>query len=345
MKKKVFVGMSGGVDSSVTAALLLERGYDVEGINLILSPKDDGRASRDAEAVATKLGIPFHVINLQKEFEEKVIDYFVNEYLNGRTPNPCIRCNETIKFGLLLDKALEMGADYIATGHYARITESFGKYKLERTPSSKDQTYFLNRLTQKQLAHTLFPVCEFEKEDTREVARRFELPVAEKHDSQEICFIPDNDYAKFILERIDKEPKKGNFVDLDGNILGEHKGILYYTIGQRKGLGIAFGEPMFVTEIRPKTNEVVLAPNGHQLRKSFVVTDMNYIYMTHPISTEVNLDVKIRCQAKPERARIIPLTADSLKIEFYEPQRAVTPGQAAVLYDGNTVIGGGYISI
>lgn len=343
MSKKVFVGMSGGVDSSVTAAVLLEKGYQVEGINLILSPNDDGSAGKDAAAVAEKLGIPLHIFNFQEEFSKNVIDYFASEYLKGRTPNPCIRCNETIKFGLLLNKALEMGADYIATGHYAKITYSFGRYLLEKSPSKKDQSYFLSRLTQEQLRHILFPICEFEKEDTREIAKSYNLPVAHKADSQEICFIPDDDYAKFIVERTGITPKPGNFVDMQGNVLGTHKGILYYTIGQRKGLGMAFGEPMFVTKIDAEKNEILLTPQGFQHAKAFTVEKMNYISLSAPLNAEINADVKIRCQAQPAPARITLLSEDKIKVEFETPQRAITPGQAAVLYDGDTVIGGGYI--
>lgn len=344
MSKKVFVGMSGGVDSSVTAAVLLEKGYEVEGINLVLTPNDAAVGNRDAVAVAEKLDIPLHILDLRDEFSKNVIDYFAGEYLKGRTPNPCIRCNESIKFGLLLDNALEMGADFIATGHYAKVVHEFGRYKLQKSPSKKDQSYFLCRLTQKQLRHILFPMCEFEKEDTREIAEKYGLPVAQKADSQEICFIPDNDYAKFIVERTGITPPPGNFVDMQGNILGEHKGILYYTIGQRKGLGIAFGEPMFVTKIDAKKNEILLAPQGNQHAKAFTVEKMNYISLDMPLTCEINAEVKIRCQAQPAPARIIPITAEKVKIEFETPQRAITPGQAAVIYDGDTVIGGGYIN-
>ncbi len=343
MSKKVFVGMSGGVDSSVTAAVLLEKGYQVEGINLILTQNDDINGNKDAAAVAEKLGIPLHTLDLRDEFSKNVIDYFAGEYLRGRTPNPCIRCNESIKFGLLLDRALKMGAYFIATGHYAKITHRFGRFNLEKSPSKKDQSYFLCRLTQEQLKHTLFPICEFEKDDTREIAEKYNLPVAQKADSQEICFIPDDDYAKFIVERTGIVPAPGNFVDMQGNVIGEHKGILYYTIGQRKGLGISFGEPMFVTKIDAEKNEILLAPQGNQHAASFTVEKMNYISLDNPLNCEINADVKIRCQANPAPAHITPITADKVKIEFETPQRAITPGQTAVIYDGDTVVGGGYI--
>lgn len=343
MSKKVFVGMSGGVDSSVTAAVLLEKGYEVEGINLVLTPNCNPEGNSDAALVAEKFGIPLHILDFRNEFSQNVIDYFTGEYVKGRTPNPCIKCNESIKFGLLLDKALEMGADFIATGHYARISHHFGRFYLEKSPGKKDQSYFLCRLTQDQLKHTLFPISEFDKSDTRELAEKYDLPVAHKADSQEICFIPDNNYANFIIERSGIIPKQGEFVDINGNVLGRHKGIIYYTIGQRKGLGISFGEPMFVTEIDAKSNKILLAPQGNQLAASFVVSNMNYISLDNPISSEINADVKIRCQARPEPAHITPINSDSIRIDFEVPQRAITPGQAAVLYDGDTVIGGGYI--
>lgn len=338
MGQKVFVGLSGGVDSSVAAALLKQKGYDVEGISLILTPNDDGSASRDAKAVADALSIPFHVIDMKSAFAERVIDYFVEEYKKGRTPNPCIRCNETIKFGLMLEKALEMGADFLATGHYAKIAFENGKYLLKAADSVKDQSYFLYRLNQDQLSHVLFPIADMEKEDTRAIARDLGLPVADKGDSQEICFIPDNDYVKFIREYSNFESIPGNFVDLNGNVIGQHSGIINYTIGQRKGLGVAFGEPMFVTKIDAKTNEVVLAPNGFQETSEFLVDNLS-----EPFSSESKLDVKIRYKASKVPATIIPIENGKVKIVFDVPQRAVTPGQSAVFYDGDTVISGGYI--
>lgn len=336
MQKKVFVGMSGGVDSSVAAAILLEKGYQVEGISLVLTENQEKVGISDAQAVADVLGIKLHVFDMKKEFAESVIANFISEYRAGRTPNPCIVCNERIKFGLMLDKVLEMGADFLATGHYAKIVEENGSFKLMAADSVKDQSYFLYRLNQNQLSHILFPIADMEKEDTREIARKLGLPVAEKSDSQEICFVPDDDYVKFLMEYGKIIPIPGNFVDLDGNKIGEHKGIINYTIGQRKGLG-AFGEPMFVTKIDAKTNEVVLAPNGFQETSEFIVDNLS-----EPIMAECKLDVKIRYKANRVKASIIPFD-NKVKVVFDVPQRAVTPGQSAVFYDDDTVVSGGYI--
>lgn len=339
MQKKVFVGMSGGVDSSVAAAILLEKGNKVEGISLILTENQEKEGISDAQAVADVLGIPLHVLDMRKEFAENVISNFVSEYRTGRTPNPCIVCNEKIKFGIMLEKSLEMGADFLATGHYAKIEEVEGCFELKAADSAKDQSYFLYRLSQHQLAHVLFPMADMEKADTRELARKYNLPVAEKSDSQEICFVPDDDYVKFLKDYAGVESVPGNFVNLSGEKIGEHKGIVNYTIGQRKGLG-AFGEPMFVTRINAKTNEVVLAPNGYQQSMEFIVENLS-----EPIESEVELDVKIRFRAPRVPATITPIGNNAVKVEFKEPQRAVTPGQSAVFYNGDTVVSGGFISM
>ena len=340
MGEKVIVGMSGGVDSSVAALLLLQKGFEVEGLSLILTPDDDGAAVRDARAVADKIGIPLHVEDKREEFKEKVIDYFVEEYKNGRTPNPCVVCNEHIKFGLMLSAARALGAGKLATGHYAKLQSDGDKVLLKMADSEKDQSYFLYRVSNENFEHVMFPMAEFEKVDTRAIAKENGLPVAEKDDSQEICFIKDNDYVKFIKDYSNYTPKPGNFVNLQGEVIGQHAGIINFTVGQRKGLGMAFGEPMFVTKIDAKTNDVILAPNGFQETKEFFVDNLKF--QGEPIAEEKKLLVKIRYKAKPTLATAIPI-GDSIKVVFDEPQRAVTPGQSAVLYDGDIVVGGGFI--
>ncbi len=340
MAEKVFVGMSGGVDSSVSAAMLCAKGYEVEGIHLVLNDNDEKVTLPDAKRVAEALDIPFHSVDLRAEFKKYVVDYFVAEYKCGRTPNPCIVCNQYIKFGLMLDKAIELGADFIATGHYARVEKSDGEYILRASSSAKDQSYFLYRLSQYQLEHTMFPVDGLEKLDTRALAKEYNLPVADKKDSQEICFVPDDDYARFIFDYSGYKASEGNFVDLDGNVIGTHSGIIHYTVGQRKGLG-AFGKPMFVTRIDADTNEVVLAPDGFQNSNEFLVSHLSFI-SGKPLDSETKANVKIRFRAKPEPATLIPM-GDEIKVIFDDPQRAVTPGQSAVFYDGDIVLGGGFI--
>ena len=275
MSRKVVVGMSGGVDSSVAAWLLKEQGYDVIGVTMQIWQDEDTlvqeaeggccglSAVDDARRVAMDLGIPYYVMNFKNEFRTQVMDYFAAEYMAGRTPNPCIACNRYVKWESLLRRSLSIGADYIATGHYARIEQlPNGRYAIKKSvTAAKDQTYALYNLTQEQLSHTLMPVGNYHKDEIRDMAQKLGLPVASKPDSQEICFIPDHDYASFIEEYTGKTMEPGNFVDLDGNVLGRHKGISHYTVGQRKGLNLAMGYPVFVVAIRPETNEVVLG-NG-----------------------------------------------------------------------------------
>lgn len=356
-KKKVVVGMSGGVDSSVAAYLLKQQGYDVIGVTMqiwqdeeeIKNQENGGccglSAVDDARRVATTLDIPYYVMNFKNEFKSSVMDYFVKEYLDGRTPNPCIACNRYVKWESLLKRSLDIGADYIATGHYARIIQlENGRYTLKRSVTdAKDQTYALYNLTQYQLAHTLMPVGDYEKDRIREIAKEINLPVAHKKDSQEICFIPDNDYAAFIeREAGDQVPKEGNFIDTNGNVLGKHKGITHYTIGQRKGLNLAFGKPVFVTEIKPDTNEVVLGDNADVFSQELFCNQINFMAVEELYEPKRVL-AKIRYSHKGTYCLIEKVEDDCIKCTFEEPVRAVTKGQAVVFYENDYVFGGGTI--
>lgn len=354
--KTVVVGMSGGVDSSVAAYLLKNQGYHVIGVTMQIWQEEDActveheggccglSAVDDARRVAGQIGIPYYVMNFRKEFQQNVIDYFVKEYREGRTPNPCIACNRYVKWESLLQKSLAIGADYIATGHYAKIKKlENGRYTLLRSDAQgKDQTYALYNLTQEQLAHTIFPLGEYEKPHIRELAEEAGLQVAHKPDSQEICFVPDNDYAAFIERETGEKETTGNFVSTLGEVMGEHKGIGHYTIGQRKGLGIAFGEPMFVVEIRPHTNEVVLGKGDEVYQNRLKAHMVNYMAVDH---FEVGQEViaKIRYNDRGAKAVISEVGEDYFDLTFPQPARAVTPGQAVVLYDGDYVLGGGTI--
>ena len=355
-KKTVVVGMSGGVDSSVAAYLLKERGYDVIGVTMQIwqdadiNTVDEGggccgiSAVEDARRVAARIGIPYYVMNFRRQFQEFVIDYFVREYREGRTPNPCIACNRYVKWESLLQKSLAIGADYIATGHYAKVWQlANGRYTLLSSDAKgKDQTYALYNLTQDQLAHTLFPLGEYEKKDIRQLAEDVGLPVAHKPDSQEICFVPDNDYAGFLERETGQKEQAGNFVNYRGEVLGRHKGIGHYTIGQRKGLGIAFGEPMFVVEIRPDTNEVVLGRGEDVFTDHLTAHKVNYMAVDH-FEEGQKVMARIRYNHEGAAAVIAELKEDSFSLRFMEPVRAVTPGQAVVLYDQDQVLGGGTI--
>lgn len=353
-KKKVVVGMSGGVDSSVAAYLLKKQGYDVIGITMQIWQEDKEYEEReggccslsavdDARRVCEKLDIPFYVLNFRDSFKENVIKYFVQEYIDGKTPNPCIACNKHLKFDELLRKARGIGAEYVATGHYAKIEERDGRYLLIRSDDDrKDQTYALYNFTQDQLAHTLMPCGGYTKDKIREIAKEIGLAVHNKKDSEEICFISDNDHGRFIKEERPGEVKPGNFVDSKGNVLGKHKGIVYYTIGQRKGLGIALGKPVFVTDIRPETNEVVLGSEETIFNTDLIAKDVNFIPFDK-LDGEMNVQAKVRYSAKPADAVISPLPDGRVKVSFKEKQRAITKGQSVVFYDGEIVVGGGII--
>ena len=349
--------MSGGVDSSVAAYFLKKRGYEVVGLfmrtgNFEEEPVEQNTTQGccsfedacDARSVADTIGIPFYVLNFQKEFE-KIINYFCREYTDGKTPNPCIICNQRLKFGKLLDFAQALNADLIATGHYARIEFSNGRYILRKgIDKSKDQSYALAQLSQIQLSKIMFPLGEMQKEDVRETAKELNLKVKDKPESQEICFVHDNNYKRFLADRIKDHIKPGNIIDTEGNILTKHNGIQFFTIGQRKGLGIALGKPAYVVRIDPDNNTVTVGSRDDLLSKQFFVNDLNWVAI-ETLGQPIQVLVKIRYNHKPVAATIYP-SNDSVRVEFEEPHSAVTPGQAAVFYDienNDVVLGAGWI--
>ena len=355
-KGKVVVGMSGGVDSSVAAWLLKEQGYDVIGVTMQIWQDEENTVQEenggccglsavdDARRVAAAIGIPYYVMNFKDEFQKSVIEYFTKEYLAGRTPNPCIACNRYVKWEALLQRSLSIGADYIATGHYARIEHlPNGRYAIRRSATmEKDQTYALYNLTQEQLARTLMPVGEYSKDRIREMADEIGLLVAHKPDSQDICFVSDGDYASYIEENSDAKITPGNFVLSDGTIVGKHKGIIHYTVGQRKGLGLSLGHPVFVLEIRPETNEVVVGSNEESMSRYVRADQVNFMTV-EDLTEPKRVWAKIRYNHRGAWCTVEKTGEDEILCTFEEPQRAITPGQAVVLYDGEYVLGGGTI--
>ena len=345
-KKKVVIGMSGGVDSSVAALLLKQAGYDVIGVTMELWKKETDISIADAKQIADKLDIPFYTIDLTKEFKEYVIDNFSKQYIEGKTPNPCIECNKYLKFGLMLEKAKEIfDADFIATGHYAKVqyNKETNRYYIEEASTiQKDQTYVLYNLTQEQLKHVLMPLGDYTKEQVRKIAEENNFITANKKDSQEICFVEDNDYAGFIEKHYNYKAKSGEFVDTKGNTYGKHKGIIHYTVGQRRGLGLSLKAPLYVKQVNPKTHEVILCPKEELFSENLTCNNINLITMDK-LEQPITATVKIRYSAPKVKATLIPIDDNTIKVVFDEPQRAVTPGQAVVFYDDNIVIGGGTI--
>lgn len=355
-KKKAMIAMSGGVDSSVAAYLMTQAGYDCIGVNMKLYRNEDIGMEKektccsleDAEAaggVARSFGMPFYVFNFTDDFEKEVIKRFVDTYIEGGTPNPCIECNRYMKFQRLMQRMYELSFDYIVTGHYARVAydEGRGRYLLKKgVDASKDQSYVLYNLTQEQLSHTLFPLGEYHKTQIRDIAQREGFVNADKPDSQDICFVPDGDYARFIEEYCKKSFPEGNFVNEEGEVLGRHKGIIRYTIGQRRGLGLALPESLYVCEKRMDANEVVLGKNERLFHDTLEASDLNWIAF-EDVTGQIRCKAKIRYKQKEADAVVEKTGEDRVRVKFDEPQRGITCGQAVVFYDGDIVLGGGKI--
>lgn len=352
-KKKVLLGMSGGVDSSVVAILLKEQGYDVIGVTLKLWESEEQEstccnleATLDAKRVCDKLSIPHYTLNAKEQFKNHVIDNFICQYKNCRTPNPCIECNKYLKFGYMYEKAKELGAEYIATGHYAKVeySEKYERYALKKADNiAKDQSYVLYSIPKELIGKLIFPLAEMEdKEDIRNVAREYGLTIANKPDSEDICFIPDGDYKKFLENNSDLKEKEGNIVTTNGEILGQHKGLYRYTIGQRKGLGIAYSEPLFVIGFNPEKNELIVGTEKETYKTEMLVNQINLL-LIDKIEKPMKVMVKIRYSSKEYPANIEMLEEDTIRVVFDEPVARITSGQSAVFYIDDMVLGGGKI--
>lgn len=350
-RTRIIVAMSGGVDSSVAAALLAEQGHQVMGVAMRL-PSPDGQATpdapccgvrgiEDARRVAARIGIPFYALDFRREFRRAVVEDFMRGYAEGRTPNPCARCNERLKFGRLLQKARGVGADFVATGHYARKERADGRHLLRAGPDGDDQSYFLHGLSQEQLGAALFPIGGMTKTEVRRIARERDLPVHEKPASQDLCFLPDGRYREFLRERCPQAFRPGPIVHVCGRVLGEHDGIAGFTVGQRRGIGVAHAEPLYVVEVRPEENAVVVGEREHVMRRQILVGDVNWL--APPPDGPLSALVRIRYNHPGGRAELRPEPDGKVRVRFAEPQEAPCPGQAAVFYDGDLVLGGGTI--